>query len=121
MKLYAVAKGNKTGIFNSWEECQEATKGYSDAKFIKCNSFEEAELYIRKFSENKSCKYCNTITKLHSDVLGGADMSDTDGGTLRIEKVNGFYYLASVCFDGDATESEPIYFCPKCGNAFPNN
>jgi len=51
MKLYAVAKGSKTGIFDSWEECQEATKGYSDAKFKKCSSFEEAEEYISKFKK----------------------------------------------------------------------
>lgn len=31
MKVYAVAKGKTTGIFNTWEECQESVKGISGA------------------------------------------------------------------------------------------
>lgn len=32
-KIYAVKKGFKTGIFNSWPECQEAVKGFSGAVY----------------------------------------------------------------------------------------
>ena len=32
-KIYAVKKGNQTGIFYTWEECQAATKGFSSPDF----------------------------------------------------------------------------------------
>lgn len=32
-KYYAVAKGNKVGIFQSWAECAASVKGYSGAKY----------------------------------------------------------------------------------------
>ena len=31
-KIYAVRKGHKTGLFNTWAECQKATAGYSGAE-----------------------------------------------------------------------------------------
>ena len=31
-KIYAVRKGHKTGLFDSWAECQKATAGYSGAE-----------------------------------------------------------------------------------------
>lgn len=33
MKYYAVKKGHKTGIFDNWTACHEATKGYSGSEF----------------------------------------------------------------------------------------
>lgn len=32
-KYYTVWKGRQPGIYNSWQECQEQTKGFPDAKF----------------------------------------------------------------------------------------
>lgn len=45
-KIYAVKKGNKTGIFSTWEECLEATKGYPNAEFKSFISSEEAQAYL---------------------------------------------------------------------------
>lgn len=45
-KFYAVKKGNKTGIFSTWEECQEATKGYTNAEFKGFITNEEAQAYM---------------------------------------------------------------------------
>lgn len=47
MKLYAVRKGNQTGIFESWAECQDATKGFSGAEFKSFKTREEAEAYLQ--------------------------------------------------------------------------
>ena len=33
LKVYAVKKGHKTGIFDNWTDCQEATKGFSKPEF----------------------------------------------------------------------------------------
>ena len=46
MKVYAVKKGNKTGIFDNWAECQKATKGFVDPEFKSFTTREEAEAYL---------------------------------------------------------------------------
>ncbi len=42
-KFYVVWKGNKTGIFNSWEECKKAVAGYKGAQYKSFKSLEEAK------------------------------------------------------------------------------
>ena len=43
MKVYAVKRGHKTGIFYNWAECQSATNGYSGPEFKSFSTKEEAE------------------------------------------------------------------------------
>lgn len=45
-KIYAVKKGNKTGIFYTWEECQAATKGFSSPDFKSFETEEEAKAFL---------------------------------------------------------------------------
>lgn len=45
-KVYAVKKGFKTGIFTTWEECKNATHGYSGAVFKGFGTMEDAEDYL---------------------------------------------------------------------------
>lgn len=42
-KFYVVWKGRKTGIFNSWAECEAQVKGFADAQFKAFASRAEAE------------------------------------------------------------------------------
>jgi ribonuclease HI len=42
-KYYVVWKGRKTGIFNSWAECEAAVKGYREAEYKAFRSRAEAE------------------------------------------------------------------------------
>lgn len=46
-KVYAVRSGKQTGIFNTWEECQSVTKGYSGAEYKSFKSMADAEQYMR--------------------------------------------------------------------------
>lgn len=46
MSFYAVKAGHQTGVFDSWDECQNATKGYSGPAFKKFHTREEAEAYL---------------------------------------------------------------------------
>ncbi len=46
MKVYAVKRGHKTGIFYNWAECQSATNGYSGPEFKSFSTKEEAEAYL---------------------------------------------------------------------------
>lgn len=45
-KYYAVKKGYKTGIFDTWAQCQAQTKGYKGALFKSFAVREDAEQYL---------------------------------------------------------------------------
>ena len=45
-KIYAVKNGRKTGLFNTWEECEAQTKGYSGALYKAFTSISEAKAYL---------------------------------------------------------------------------
>ena len=44
--FYAVRKGRKTGIYNSWSECETQVKGYKNAEFAGFSEKKEAEAYL---------------------------------------------------------------------------
>lgn len=46
MKIYAVRKGVKPGLYETWKECEEQVKGYSEAEFQRFNSRENALAYL---------------------------------------------------------------------------
>lgn len=54
-KVYAVRKGHKTGIFETWEECKAAVEGFSGPEYRGFTSREEAEYYCfgHKVSRDK--------------------------------------------------------------------
>lgn len=43
---YAVRKGRKIGLYNSWEECKEQTTGYSGEEYKKIQGKIAALKYI---------------------------------------------------------------------------
>ena len=45
-KYYAVKKGYKTGIFDTWAQCQAQTRGYKGALFKSFGTRAEAESYL---------------------------------------------------------------------------
>lgn len=45
-KCYAVKKGNKPGIYATWDECKEQVSGYPNAEYRKCADYNEALAYI---------------------------------------------------------------------------
>ncbi|KAF6265041.1 Caulimovirus viroplasmin-domain-containing protein [Scenedesmus sp. NREL 46B-D3] len=45
-KWYAVRKGHRTGLCESWAECQAATTGYSGAQYKSFKTREEAQAYL---------------------------------------------------------------------------
>jgi len=46
-KFYVVWKGRKSGIFNSWLECEKQIKGFAGAEFKAFGSMSEAEAAFR--------------------------------------------------------------------------
>ena len=57
-KYYAVKSGRKTGIFESWSECEEQIKGYSGALFEGFSDIASAKAYI---GEACSCETDQSI------------------------------------------------------------
>ena len=45
-KIYAVKKGKKTGIFQTWDACKAVVDGYSGAQYKSFFSEEEAQAYL---------------------------------------------------------------------------
>ena len=71
MKFYAVKKGNQTGIFECWADCQTATKGYSSPEFKSFTTKEEAEAYL----QNRDF----WVEKVEKDNSDGYLVAFTDG------------------------------------------
>lgn len=56
MKYYAVRKGRKIAVFETWVECQEATKGYPGAQFKSFSDLGQAKSYLEEEEEEKEEK-----------------------------------------------------------------
>lgn len=53
-KYYAVMKGRKTGIFTSWEKCEEQVKGFKGAIYKSFSTREEAEAALSTITHQPS-------------------------------------------------------------------
>lgn len=60
-KFYAVRKGKKTGIYNTWDECKLQVNGFSGAEYKSFLTLEEAEVYMGKDK--------NTIPKISENII----------------------------------------------------
>lgn len=76
--VYAVRKGKRTGIFNSWTECEKQVKGYSGAEFKKFKTETEAFEYINGSNDNNNEKgVCGVaeVNASNSEVIAYVDGS----------------------------------------------
>ena len=100
-KYYAVKTGHKTGVFDTWEECQENISGYSGAVYKSFSTEMEAHNFINgrllsqssvKFveelpAENEIFAYVDGSFDVKSNKYGyGVVLIFHDG---NIEKLNG--------------------------------
>ncbi|CAK9799909.1 Ribonuclease H1 [Anthophora quadrimaculata] len=74
LKYYAVAKGRKPGIYNTWDECKLQVSHYSASIFKKFNSKVEAENFIKQhtnlkvnISDKDITSICNKRSQSQSD------------------------------------------------------
>lgn len=49
-KYYAVKNGRKTGIFNTWAECEKQVKGYPSASFKSFSNLGDAKCFLEDAS-----------------------------------------------------------------------
>ncbi|MDK2563382.1 ribonuclease H family protein [Romboutsia sedimentorum] len=60
IKFYAVKKGKKIGIYNTWNDCKEQVNGFSRAEYKSFETLNEAKCYIEDkknevFQNSDSC------------------------------------------------------------------
>ena len=100
-KIYAVRKGHKTGLFNTWAECQMATAGYSGAEFRGFTEKEEALAFLnmettKTVSEDKSKEAAGVVEVPENMVIAYVDGS--------FEKSIGRYAFGCVLLTPDGQE-----------------
>ena len=94
-KYYAVKKGLKTGIFNSWEECEKQVKGFSGAEYKSFLTKEDAEHYL--YNSKPSTK-SRTIRSLDSNAM----IAYIDGS---FDQNSGYYGYGGVIFTDGGKET----------------
>ena len=100
-KIYAVRKGHKTGLFNTWAECQKATAGYSGAEFRGFTEKEEALAFLnmettKTVSGDKSKEAAGVVEVPENMVIAYVDGS--------FEKSIGRYAFGCVLLTSDGQE-----------------
>lgn len=88
-KFYAVKRGRKTGIFNSWEECKTQTNHYPNRLFRSFNTLDEAKAYLN----GKNTKYAS---QKHHKKYKSLDQQTKE----TIAKINSGKYFAIAYVDG---------------------
>ena len=69
--FYAVKKGNKTGLFTTWDECKTAVAGFSSPEYKGFVTKEEAEAYLNDEDIH--------FEQIKEDVNNGYVVAYTDG------------------------------------------
>ena len=100
-KIYAVRKGHKTGLFNTWAECQKATAGYSGAEFRGFTEKEEALAFLnmettKTVSGDKAKEAAGVVEVPENMVIAYVDGS--------FEKSIGRYAFGCVLLTPDGQE-----------------
>lgn len=66
-KYYAVRKGKKTGLFETWDECRAQVSGFSGAEYKSFPTKEEAEGYLDQDGHEASGEEGEDCLKIYVD------------------------------------------------------
>lgn len=89
-KYYAVKKGRKPGIYNTWDECKAQTSGFPGAIFKSFMTLEEAEEFVGNISS--SIPAISSANKVAPKVYAFVD------GSFNVR--TGVYGYGGFLFDG---------------------
>ncbi|VVU95431.1 RNase H [seawater metagenome] len=80
---YAVQKGKKTGIYNSWDDCKKQVIGYSGAVFKKFQTLNDANQFLK--TGYKTDKIKNKKIKKENNIKStlGDNIKSTLGDNLE--------------------------------------
>lgn len=91
MPFYAVARGEITGIFRTWNECKESVIGYSGAKYKRFETEAEAKKFIEDNQPNhQSTQYTQSNDKC--DYFVYTDGACSNNGKQGAKSGIGVYF-----------------------------
>ena len=108
MKYYAVRKGRKIAIFETWAECQEATKGYPGVQFKSFSDLEQAKSYLEEGKEEKEDKKVSNKGRTLTAYVDGSFSKKNNlygSGCVLLEDDE---ILSQSCFPGYNPEYLPM-------------
>lgn len=74
-KVYAVKKGRKTGIFNTWSECKENVDGFSGAIYKSFTNICDAKKFMNDNNEVESTSILKDKSEMTAYIDGSYDDS----------------------------------------------
>lgn len=106
-KVYAVRKGRKTGLFDTWDECQKQVSGYSGAEYKSFSNKEEALFFLE--GKVQDAKFQAAYEKnICGENCSRTFLPETDAGTAvayvdgSFDKVSGdFSYGMVILYQGE--------------------
>jgi ribonuclease HI len=99
-KVYAVKKGRKAGIFDTWEECKAQTKGYSGAIYKSFHDRKDALDYLNEGEPTL------TIENIKDENLKENDIKIYIDGSNHGE--TGLYSYGVVCLLRNKSSNETM-------------
>lgn len=105
-KVYAVRNGRKTGIFNTWAECQKQTSGFSGAEFKSFTTRAGAEAYLAGEEENTVF-----VESQNTKVLGNEETTEGTSGVGQETKVQGDDETMIAYVDGSFDKISGDFSC----------
>jgi len=112
--VYAVRKGFKTGIFQTWEECEKQVKGFKGAEFKGFPSMQEAHQYLNgkdngiKEKEKSEGQVPKDAVQIFVDGSYNSDKKIAAYGLVIIKKDKVFLKDFSAYPYSDVTESHNV-------------
>lgn len=87
-KVYAVRKGHRTGIFETWDECKAAVDGFSGAEYKGFSNRAEAEVYlfgkVANITEDMATEQTQTVTNaLKANMATSTEASPKQDAPVR--------------------------------------
>lgn len=99
-KYYAVAKGKKIGVFETWKECEENVKGIQGAIYKSFLSIEDAKNFISSNLSSNEISENKTIEEIVKDDLkNGITSVFVDGSYNKYNKKIGYGILIIPSMD----------------------
>ncbi len=100
--FYAVKIGRNVGIYDTWEDCKREVEGYSGAIYKKFSTYEEAEAFINKASNdgNKNSMALNEDTAI-AYIDGSFDLETKTFGFGAVVFFKGEKLTFSQRFDDE--------------------
>ena len=104
-KYYAVKRGKKVGVYETWDECKAQVNGFSGASYKSFSSREEALMFINGEKAENINEEENDLSEEQSEVFAYVDGSYDDStkaysyGMVMIDKDRELYF--SKKFDMD--------------------